>query len=141
MRRIGKKWQKLEAKIKLYSRRKNMPAKKKSVSKKAKTAPKVEKWKMILYVAGQTPNCVKAFSNLKKICEEHLKGQYEIQVIDLLENPQHFKNYNAALASIIARVSKGPAISSIAYRSMGKTILLNSTKAIKITSPNLDSRA
>ena len=65
-----------------------MPAKKKSVSKKAKTAPKVEKWKMILYVAGQTPNCVKAFSNLKKICEEHLKGQYEIQVIDLMENPQ-----------------------------------------------------
>jgi circadian clock protein KaiB len=39
-------------------------------------------------VAGQTPNCVKAFSNLKKICEEHLKGMYTIEVIDLLENPQ-----------------------------------------------------
>ena len=65
-----------------------MPAKKKSVPKKAKTDLKGERWLLILYVAGQTPNCVKAFSNLKKICEEHLKAQYEIQVIDLMENPQ-----------------------------------------------------
>ncbi len=41
-----------------------------------------------LYVAGQTPRCVAAFANLKKICEEHLAGQYEIEVIDLLLNPQ-----------------------------------------------------
>ncbi|RLB17586.1 MAG: circadian clock protein KaiB [Deltaproteobacteria bacterium] len=41
-----------------------------------------------LYVAGQTPNSIKALANLKKICEEHLKGQYRIEVIDLLENPQ-----------------------------------------------------
>jgi circadian clock protein KaiB len=66
-----------------------MPAKKKSEeSKKAKTDLKEEKWLLRLYVAGQTPNCVKAFSNLKKICEEHLKGRYRIEVIDLLENPQ-----------------------------------------------------
>lgn len=41
-----------------------------------------------LYVAGQTPRCMEAFSNLKKICEEHLKGRYSIEVIDLLENPK-----------------------------------------------------
>ncbi len=41
-----------------------------------------------LYVAGQTPRCVTAFANLKKICEEHLAGQYRIEVIDLLLNPQ-----------------------------------------------------
>src|SRR5512142_2037066 len=41
-----------------------------------------------LYVAGQTPRCVSAFANLKKICEEHLAGQYQIEVVDLLENPQ-----------------------------------------------------
>ena len=39
-----------------------------------------------LYVAGQTPNCLKAFSNLKKICEQEMKGRYQIEVIDLLEN-------------------------------------------------------
>lgn len=41
-----------------------------------------------LYVAGQTPKCVKAFANLRKICEEHLAGQYRIEVIDLMEHPQ-----------------------------------------------------
>ncbi len=40
-----------------------------------------------LYVAGQTPRSVAALSNLKKICEEHLKGRYRIEVIDLLVNP------------------------------------------------------
>jgi len=40
-----------------------------------------------LYVAGQTPKAVRAFSNLRKICEEHLQGRYTIEVIDLIENP------------------------------------------------------
>ena len=43
---------------------------------------------MRLYVAGQTPKSVTAFTNLKKICEEHLAGQYRIEVIDLLDNPR-----------------------------------------------------
>lgn len=41
-----------------------------------------------LYVAGQTPKSVLAFTNLKKICEEHLSDRYKIEIIDLLENPQ-----------------------------------------------------
>ncbi|OGT01472.1 MAG: circadian clock protein KaiB [Gallionellales bacterium RIFCSPLOWO2_12_FULL_59_22] len=40
-----------------------------------------------LYVAGQTPRSLAAFANLKKICEEHLAGRYEIEVVDLLVNP------------------------------------------------------
>jgi circadian clock protein KaiB len=39
-------------------------------------------------VAGQTPKSIRAFANLKVLCEEHLKGHYQIEVIDLLENPQ-----------------------------------------------------
>lgn len=45
-------------------------------------------WELRLYVAGQTPKSVAAFANLEKICEEHLAGQYHIEVVDLLENPQ-----------------------------------------------------
>ncbi|TFI54885.1 circadian clock protein KaiB [Mastigocladus laminosus UU774] len=45
-------------------------------------------WELRLYVAGQTPKSLKAFANLKKICEEYLEGQYRIEVIDLMENPQ-----------------------------------------------------
>lgn len=41
-----------------------------------------------LYVAGQTPRSIAAFGNLKRICEEHLPGQYQIEVIDLIQNPQ-----------------------------------------------------
>ncbi|HKG53337.1 MAG TPA: circadian clock protein KaiB [Anaerolineales bacterium] len=45
-------------------------------------------WELRLYVAGQTPKSLTAFANLKKICEEHLAGQYHIEVIDLLKQPQ-----------------------------------------------------
>jgi circadian clock protein KaiB len=54
---------------------------------KEKIAEK-ETWHLRLYVAGQTPKSIAAFANLKKICEEHLKGQYTIEVIDLIENPK-----------------------------------------------------
>ena len=40
-----------------------------------------------LYVAGQTPKAARAFANLRKICEEHLRGRYSIEVVDLIENP------------------------------------------------------
>ena len=45
-------------------------------------------WQLRLYVAGQTTNSLAAFSNLKKICENHLQGRYCIEVIDLVERPQ-----------------------------------------------------
>jgi circadian clock protein KaiB len=45
-------------------------------------------WNLRLYVAGQTPKSLRAFANLKVLCEEHLKGSYQIEVIDLRENPQ-----------------------------------------------------
>ena len=47
-----------------------------------------KKWELRLYVAGKTPKSVTALANLKKYCEEYLKGQYRIEVIDLLEKPQ-----------------------------------------------------
>ena len=51
-------------------------------------SPEAKAYVLRLYVAGQTPKSVLAFTNLKLICEEHLQGWYEIEVIDLLENPQ-----------------------------------------------------
>jgi circadian clock protein KaiB len=47
-----------------------------------------EQHELRIYVAGQTPKSVTALANLKRICEEHLAGQYRIEVIDLLQNPQ-----------------------------------------------------
>ena len=44
-------------------------------------------WELRLYVAGQTPKSLSAFSNLKKICDEHLGGRYDLQVIDIYQQP------------------------------------------------------
>ena len=54
-----------------------------------KTPTKKEyKWELRLYIAGNTPKSMLALTNLKKYCEEHLKDQYKIEVIDLLVHPQ-----------------------------------------------------
>jgi circadian clock protein KaiB len=45
-------------------------------------------YQLRLYVAGQTPKSILAFRNLKQICEDNLRGRYEIEIIDLLQNPQ-----------------------------------------------------
>jgi len=45
-------------------------------------------WNLRLYVAGQTPKSIRAFANLKELCEGHMKGRYQIEVVDLLEHPQ-----------------------------------------------------
>lgn len=45
-------------------------------------------WRLRLYVAGQTPKSLAAFSNLQKLCEKHMPGMYDIEVIDLMVNPQ-----------------------------------------------------
>ncbi len=46
-----------------------------------------EGYNLRLYVAGQTPKSIAAISNLKKICDQHLAGQYEIEIVDLMANP------------------------------------------------------
>ena len=45
-------------------------------------------WELRLYVAGKTARSVAAFDNLTRLCEEHLRGKYKIEVVDLLVHPQ-----------------------------------------------------
>ena len=65
-----------------------MKSKPETPSKRKANGPAEETWELRLYIAGQTPKSIAAFANLKKICEEHLKGQYQIEIVDLLKNPQ-----------------------------------------------------
>jgi circadian clock protein KaiB len=53
----------------------------------AGVADEQEVWHLRLYVAGQSPKSLRAFANLTTLCEEHLAGRYEIERIDLVENP------------------------------------------------------
>jgi len=59
-----------------------------ATSKRATRKTPTAKWELRLYVAGQTAKSLQAFANLKRICEEHLEGEYRIEIVDLLQNPQ-----------------------------------------------------
>lgn len=64
-----------------------------------------DKWVLRLYVAGQSPKALTAFANLKKICEDQLKGKYSIEVIDLLINPQlGVKDQILALPTLVRKL-------------------------------------
>ena len=62
-------------------------------------------WNLRLYVAGQTAKSIRAFENLKKICEEHLAGKYTIELIDLSANPRLAKGDQIlALPTLVRRL-------------------------------------
>ena len=72
-----------------------------------RASPRGKLWQLRLYVAGQTPKSIKAFSNLKAICESHLLGHYTIEVIDLLENPHLCKGDQIlAIPTLVRRLPK-----------------------------------
>lgn len=48
----------------------------------------MKRWQLRLYVAGQTPKSMAAIANLNRLCEAHMAGEYEIEVVDLLLNPR-----------------------------------------------------
>ena len=62
-----------------------MTTKGSTVRKKSTGKPE---WQLRLYVAGQTARSIATLANLKRICETHLAGRYDIEVIDLLKNPR-----------------------------------------------------
>ncbi len=65
-------------------------------------------WALRLYVAGQTSRSIIALDNLKKICEEHLAGRYQIEVIDLLEHPQLSRDDQIFALPTLVRKLPGP---------------------------------
>jgi circadian clock protein KaiB len=46
-----------------------------------------EKYVLRLYVTGMTPRSTEAFATIKSICEEHLEGRYDLEVIDIYQHP------------------------------------------------------
>jgi circadian clock protein KaiB len=60
-------------------------------------------WSLRLYVAGQTPKSLAALRNLKTVCQEHLAGRYDIEVIDLLVNPRLAKDHQIVAIPTLVR--------------------------------------
>ena len=76
-------------------------------TKTAKLRAAAKLWQLRLYVMGQTPKSLTAFSNLKKICESHLKGRYRITVIDLVKQPQLAKGDQIlAIPTVVRKLPK-----------------------------------
>lgn len=81
--------------------------KKRAQSKPPASAAKNKKpeWNLRLYVAGQTPKSLAAFANLKRMCEEHLANKYEIEVIDLTQQPHlAISDQIVALPTLVRRL-------------------------------------
>lgn len=60
-------------------------------------------WQLRLYVAGESPKSVEAYFNLKKLCEEYLAGRYEIEVIDLVEQPALARSHDIIAIPTLVR--------------------------------------
>ncbi len=68
---------------------------------------RASKWHLKLYVAGKTGRSETALQNLKFLCEEHLKGMYKLEVVDLLKHPQLAKGDQIfAIPTLIKKVPK-----------------------------------
>ena len=70
--------------------------------------PPAKLWQLRLYVIDQTPKSATAFKNLKKFCENHLKGIYHITVIDLLKQPQLAKGDQILAIPTVVRLLPKP---------------------------------
>ena len=73
-----------------------------------KEKPKKENYLLRLYVAGSTPQSVRAIENITKICEAHLKGRYELEVIDLYQNPHLAHGEQIIAAPTLIKKLPGP---------------------------------
>lgn len=69
---------------------------------------KNDKWSLFLYIAGKTQRTAAAVSNLKIICEDRLKDNYRIEVIDLLKNPQLARSEQIVALPTLVRKSPLP---------------------------------
>ena len=73
-----------------------------------KAAPSPEFFDLRLYIAGQTTRSLAALANLRRICDEHLKGRYRIQVIDLLKRPQLARGHQILALPTLVRTLPEP---------------------------------
>ncbi len=72
-------------------------------------SPADPEWRLRLYIAGNTPKSTAALDNLRRICEEHLAGKYEIEVVDLIQHPQLARGDQILAADTRAETAAAPA--------------------------------
>jgi circadian clock protein KaiB len=67
-----------------------------------------EVWDLCLYVTDRSPKCQRAIENLRRACDQYLAGRYELEIIDLLENPQLAASDQILAVPTVVRRLPGP---------------------------------
>ena len=67
-----------------------------------------EHYVLRLYVTGQTPRSLRAIQNIKRICEEHLSGRYDLEVIDIYQRPSLAKGEKIIAAPTLVKSLPAP---------------------------------
>jgi circadian clock protein KaiB len=93
-------------------------------------------WTLRLYVAGQSPKSLLAFANLKILCEEHLAGRYEIEVIDLLDDPARARSDDIVAIPTLVRPLPLPVRKIIGDLSSAEGVLVGLRLLPGITTTN-----
>jgi circadian clock protein KaiB len=83
-----------------------------------------ERYKLKLYVTGTTPRSQQAIVNIRKICDEHLEGRYELEVIDIAQHPTLAKGEQIIAAPTLIKKLPHPIRRFIGDMSQTERILL-----------------
>jgi circadian clock protein KaiB len=66
------------------------------------------RYKLCLFVTGSTPRSVRAIANMRKICEENLRGRYDLEVIDVYENPDATRELQIIATPTLVKILPEP---------------------------------
>ena len=81
-------------------------------------------WDLRLYVTGRSPKCLRAIENLRRVCEEHLAGRYQIEIVDVLKDPRRAAADNILAAPTVVRRFPAPIRKLVGDLSDGDRLLI-----------------
>jgi circadian clock protein KaiB len=83
-----------------------------------------EQWDLCLYVTDQSPKCLRAIENLRRACEQHLAGQYTIEIVDLLKDPRRAADDQILAVPTVVRRFPAPVRKVVGDLSDGDRLLV-----------------
>ncbi len=83
-----------------------------------------EQYKLRLFVSGTSPNSVRAINNIQKICETHLKGRYELEIIDIHQQPELVRTENVVAVPTLVKKSPFPQRTLVGDMSVKERVLM-----------------
>lgn len=105
------------------------------------TKPVGELYTLRLYVTGSTPKSVTAITNIKHICETHLKGRYSLEVVDIYQQPGLAKKEQIIAAPTLIKSMPLPLRKFIGDMSRSDRILIGLDLQPAPFTPESDARA